>query len=144
MPVCALTPSLPDSASYIRGSLGQLRPSISPTHAIKATRAAFPNPLRPDGSFVAMGQSQGGGAASSFAENQASKPIDGYQGTVAIAPPTRIMDQVNQALVNTSLPFGAITIGTQPNVIARPEGKFKRPLLVLSGEADVAIPVTTV
>lgn len=87
-------------------------------NAIKAARAAFPIPLRPNGPFVAMGHSQGGGAAWSFAENQAHKPIDGYQGTVAIAPPTRVVDQVDQALANNSLPFAGITMGIQPNVIA--------------------------
>ncbi|KAB5540596.1 putative secretory lipase [Coniochaeta sp. 2T2.1] len=87
-------------------------------NAIKAARAAFPDLLRPTGPFVAMGHSQGGGAAWSFAENQVSKPVAGYKGTVAIAPPTRIIDQVDQAMANTSLPFAGVTTSVQPNIIA--------------------------
>ncbi|KAF4459769.1 secretory lipase [Fusarium albosuccineum] len=63
-------------------------------YAVQAARSAFPDYLRPAGSFVAMGHSQGGGAAWAFAERQAKKPLKGYQGTVSIAPVTRILDDL--------------------------------------------------
>ncbi len=62
-------------------------------HAVTASRAAFPGLLKPRGPFVAMGHSQGGGAAWAFAERQASRPLSGYKGTVAIAPPARVLEQ---------------------------------------------------
>ncbi|KAF5724495.1 secretory lipase [Fusarium mundagurra] len=60
--------------------------------AVTAARSAFPDLLSSDGSFVAMGHSQGGGASWAFAERQAKKPLKGYKGTVSIAPVTRILD----------------------------------------------------
>ncbi|KAH7247777.1 hypothetical protein MRS44_010752 [Fusarium solani] len=63
-------------------------------NAVTAARSAFSDLLDPKGSFVAMGHSQGGGAAWAFAERQAKKPLKGYQGAVAIAPVTRILDDL--------------------------------------------------
>lgn len=65
-----------------------------------------------------MGHSQGGGGAWAFAEGQARKPINGYKGAVAIGPPTSIVDQVNQAVANVSLPWAPITFLVQTNIIA--------------------------
>ncbi|WYZ41210.1 hypothetical protein EsH8_V_000105 [Colletotrichum jinshuiense] len=66
-------------------------------HAITAARSAFPDYLKTDGPFVAMGHSQGGSAVWSFAERQVSKPIRGYRGAVAFAPPTDIINQARRA-----------------------------------------------
>ncbi|KAM5349831.1 hypothetical protein ACJ41O_006336 [Fusarium nematophilum] len=63
-------------------------------HAVGAARSAFSDLLDAQGPFVAMGHSQGGGAAWAFAERQAKKPLKGYKGTVAIAPVTRILDDL--------------------------------------------------
>ncbi|KAM0561395.1 hypothetical protein ACHAPJ_003276 [Fusarium lateritium] len=63
-------------------------------NAVTAARSAFSGMLDPQDSFVAMGHSQGGGSAWAFAQRQAKKPLDGYKGTVAIAPVTRILDDV--------------------------------------------------
>ncbi|CAJ0540285.1 Ff.00g074740.m01.CDS01 [Fusarium sp. VM40] len=60
--------------------------------AVTAARSVFPGLLSPQGPFVALGHSQGGGAAWAFAERQAKKPLKGYKGTVSIAPVTRILD----------------------------------------------------
>ncbi|PVH91171.1 alpha/beta-hydrolase [Periconia macrospinosa] len=67
----------------------------SPAHAndmenaLKAARSAFTFLGR---KFVTVGQSQGGGAVWSFAENMHSNPIEGYLGGVALAPVTRLLD----------------------------------------------------
>ena len=63
-------------------------------HAISAARSAFPRQLPRNGSFVAMGRSQGGGAAWAFAERMATSPLDGYRGTFAIAPTTNFVSAV--------------------------------------------------
>ena len=55
-------------------------------NAIIAARSAFPEYLKTDGPFVAMGHSQGGGTAWGYAVRQAEKPIAGYQGTVVFDP----------------------------------------------------------
>ncbi|KAM0352552.1 hypothetical protein ACHAPU_002222 [Fusarium lateritium] len=60
--------------------------------AVTAARSVFTDLLSPRGPFVAMGHSQGGSAAWAFAERQAKKPLQGYKGTVSIAPVTRILD----------------------------------------------------
>ncbi|KAF4450317.1 hypothetical protein F53441_6600 [Fusarium austroafricanum] len=60
--------------------------------AVTAARSAFPGLLNPEGPFVAMGHSQGGGTSWAFAQRQAKKPLKGYKGTVSIAPVTRILD----------------------------------------------------
>ncbi|KAL2822630.1 hypothetical protein BJX63DRAFT_427190 [Aspergillus granulosus] len=52
-------------------------------YAIDASHKAFPQNLEADGPFVAMGHSQGGGVAWSFAERQGVHPQKGYRGTGA-------------------------------------------------------------
>ncbi|KAJ0120726.1 uncharacterized protein J7T55_015458 [Diaporthe amygdali] len=66
-------------------------------NAIKAARNAFPQVLDANGPFVAMGHSQGAAAVWSFAERQVQKPVAGYKGAVAFAPPTGIIEQVRRA-----------------------------------------------
>ncbi|KAM0424428.1 hypothetical protein ACHAPT_010349 [Fusarium lateritium] len=78
-------------------------------NAVTAARSAFSDLLDPKGSFVAMGHSQGGGAAWAFAERQAKKPLKGYQGTVAIAPVTRIFDDL--AYFDDNGQVAAVTFG---------------------------------
>ncbi|KAK3697078.1 hypothetical protein LTR37_017676 [Vermiconidia calcicola] len=63
--------------------------------ALTAARAAFPQYLKPNGLFVALGHSQGGRAAWGFSERQAISPLAGYRGTVLIAPagsPVKIIE----------------------------------------------------
>jgi pimeloyl-ACP methyl ester carboxylesterase len=60
-------------------------------HAIQAAQGAFPRLSR---EFVIMGQSQGGGVAWSFAQRQATRPISGYLGTVAVSPFTDILADI--------------------------------------------------
>lgn len=68
---------------------------VAPAHAndivysVQASRAAYPE-LSKD--WVAIGHSQGGGAAWAVAERQVHKPVEGYLGAVPIAPVTRIID----------------------------------------------------
>ncbi|KAH8890373.1 putative secretory lipase [Thozetella sp. PMI_491] len=87
-------------------------------NAILASRRAFPSQLAADGSFVALGHSQGGAAVWSFAERQASRPIPGYQGAAAIAPPTRIFDQVQQGMLNSSEVWASVILTGQPKLAA--------------------------
>ena len=87
-------------------------------NAILAARAAFPDYLTADGSFVAVGHSQGGATAWGFAERQAIRPIAGYKGTVALAPPTNYFDELDLALKNTSAPFASGIIGAQTRINA--------------------------
>jgi len=61
-------------------------------YAIAAAQEAFPNTLSKE--FVAMGQSQGGGVAWSFAQRQADRPMAGYLGTVAVSPFTDILADI--------------------------------------------------
>ena len=56
--------------------------------AVEAARTAFPELSH---KFVVMGHSQGGGAAWAVAERQAREPVDGYLGSIAIAPMTNIL-----------------------------------------------------
>ena len=58
-------------------------------YSVPAARQAFPA-LSED--FVAMGHSEGGGAAWAFAEKLAKEPMTGYRGTLALSPFTRVLD----------------------------------------------------
>lgn len=58
-------------------------------YSVIAARKAFPGLSQ---KFVAMGHSEGGGAAWSFAEKLAKEPLTGYLGTVALSPFTRFLD----------------------------------------------------
>ncbi|KAG8156626.1 hypothetical protein KVR01_013577 [Diaporthe batatas] len=66
-------------------------------NAITAARNAFPRFLDASGPFIAMGHSQGAASVWSFAERQITKPVPGYKGAVAIAPPTGIIEQARKA-----------------------------------------------
>jgi pimeloyl-ACP methyl ester carboxylesterase len=78
-----------------------------------------------DGLFVAMGHSQGGNVAWSFAERQVKSPLPGYRGTISISAPTRILELVENALeIGASTPpapwplWVPIVIVLQPTIIA--------------------------
>jgi pimeloyl-ACP methyl ester carboxylesterase len=95
------------------------------TYAVEAVRKAFPGQLEEDGPFVTLGYSQGGNVAWSFAERQAKSPQLGYRGTIAISPPTRVIDWVNGALKKaastpaSSLPLWLpVVLNLQPTFIA--------------------------
>lgn len=66
-------------------------------NAIKAARNAFPQFLQVDGPFIAMGHSQGAASVWSFTERQVNRPVAGYQGAVALAPPPGAIEQVRRA-----------------------------------------------
>ncbi|KAL1868936.1 hypothetical protein Daus18300_005772 [Diaporthe australafricana] len=66
-------------------------------NAILAARKAFPQFLEVDGPFTAMGHSQGAAAVWSFTERQVDRPLAGYKGAVALAPPTGVIEQVGRA-----------------------------------------------
>ena len=93
-------------------------------HAITAARAAFPGLLKPEGPFVVTGHSQGGGAAWAFAERQADKPLKGYKGAVAIAPPPRVFKQYEAALADPSLPYAFTSLGIPPKLVAAVTAAF--------------------
>ena len=58
-------------------------------YSISAAQQAFPDLSE---EFVAMGHSEGGGAAWAFAEKVVAEPLPGYLGSVALSPFTRILD----------------------------------------------------
>ncbi len=58
-------------------------------YSISAARQAFPDLSE---EFVAMGHSEGGGAAWAFAEKLAAEPLPGYLGSIALSPFTRVLD----------------------------------------------------
>lgn len=61
-------------------------------YSILAAREAFPGQL--SSKWVVAGHSQGGGSAWAVAQRQVHDPVDGFLGTVALAPFTRIPDQL--------------------------------------------------
>jgi len=94
-------------------------------YAIEAARSAFPAQLDKDGPFVAMGHSQGGNVAWSFAERQVKSPVPGYRGTISMSPPTMILELVDNALKiaastsPTTWPLWVgVVLGLQPTIIA--------------------------
>ncbi|KAL2848749.1 Alpha/Beta hydrolase protein [Aspergillus pseudodeflectus] len=95
-------------------------------YAIDAVRKAFPANLDADGPFVAMGHSQGGGVAWSFAERQAAHPQKGYRGTISISPATRVIDEIERAMQvfggtedTATVPIWAPTaLGLQVKIVA--------------------------
>ena len=60
-------------------------------YAIQAAQTAFQDLSK---NFVLAGHSQGGGVVWGAAQRQALQPVDGYLGTVALSPITRIVDQI--------------------------------------------------
>lgn len=66
-------------------------------HAVTAARNAFPQFLDNIGPIIAMGHSQGAAAVWSLAERQVRKPVAGYRGAVALAPPTSVIDHARRA-----------------------------------------------
>lgn len=66
-------------------------------NAVTAARNAFPHLLDSDGPFIAMGHSQGAAAVWSFTERQLNKPVAGYRGAIALAPPPGVIEHVRMA-----------------------------------------------
>ena len=58
-------------------------------YSISAAKEAFSELSR---RFVVLGSSEGGLAVWGFAERSVSNPIDGYLGTIALSPVTRVLD----------------------------------------------------
>ena len=69
---------------------------VSPSHAndivyaVQAAQSIFSELSK---KFLVIGHSQGGGAAWATAQRQATKPVSGYLGAVAVSPVTTIIDQ---------------------------------------------------
>lgn len=59
-------------------------------HSVKAAQEAFPELSK---QFVALGHSQGGGAAWAVAQKAASSPIPGFLGSIAISPYTNFLNE---------------------------------------------------
>jgi pimeloyl-ACP methyl ester carboxylesterase len=93
-------------------------------NAVIAARKAFPVNLPAEGPFVAMGHSQGGAAAWAFSERMASRPIAGYKGTVAIAPPTRHFELLAQNLADPAQAEAPVITTQQPALIAAVTAAF--------------------
>ncbi|KAL4902331.1 hypothetical protein BDW74DRAFT_180833 [Aspergillus multicolor] len=66
-------------------------------YAIKAARTAFPDHFEADGPFVTTGHSQGGHVAWAFTERMVTHIIAGYRGSIAISPPTDVVEWVRRA-----------------------------------------------
>ncbi|KIW12093.1 hypothetical protein PV08_09367 [Exophiala spinifera] len=109
--------SLPSGKAIGHPWLNGPAQAMNMADAITAVRKAFPTELPPTGPFVAMGHSQGGGAAWSFAERLVKKPIPGYKGTVAFAPPTRTFDLLAQALLNSTQTWAQTLLSQQPALV---------------------------
>ena len=76
--------------------------------------------------FVVIGQSQGGGAAWACAQRQATKPINGYLGAIAISPPTKVLNETG--------PFGPLLgVAICPTVAASDPGFDMAAVLTESG-----------
>lgn len=86
-------------------------------NAVLAARIAYPALLPSEGAFVAMGHSQGGRTAWGYAERHASKPVAGYKGTVAFAPPTKVIGQLEVASASPSAVFSNGSLITGPNLV---------------------------
>ena len=84
-------------------------------NAIIAARTAFPALSK---RFVVMGHSQGGGATYAFAERQAHTPVSGYLGSIPIAPPTTVIEQITAALQNLKDQSLQVSLGYQQKAIA--------------------------
>jgi pimeloyl-ACP methyl ester carboxylesterase len=64
-----------------------------------------------------MGHSQGGRAAWAYAERQAEQPVVGYRGTVALAPLSDAIAQVEQAAQDLTKPWALTALSLQPKLI---------------------------
>lgn len=90
-----------------------LQYSSSPSYAndlvysVQAARKAFP---QLSSEFVVVGDSDGGGAAWGVARRQATQPVEGYLGAVAIAPLTNFLDETSAF---ASLLAAAVSTGIQ-------------------------------
>lgn len=58
-------------------------------YAVQAAQSAFEDL---SSNFVIMGHSQGGGAAWGAAQRQASKPVKGHLGSIALSPVTNVLE----------------------------------------------------
>lgn len=108
-------------------------------YALTAARAAFPKYLKPAGSFVAMGHSQGGRAAWGFAERQAVNPLEGYRGTVLIAPAASPLDIIQDAEENPKVAWALPAASLQTFTIGAVNAVY--PSYNLTGFTDQALDI---
>lgn len=108
-------------------------------YALTAARAAFPEYLKPAGSFIAMGHSEGGRMTWGFAERQAISPIPGYRGTTLIAPAASPIDIVEDAIKNPKLPWAFPALSLQPLTIGAVNAVY--PSYKLAGFTDQVLDI---
>lgn len=108
-------------------------------YALTAARAAFPQYLKPAGSFVAMGHSQGGRVTWGFAERQAVNPIAGYRGTVLISPAGSPLDIIENAVANPEVAWAVPALSLQSLTIGSVNAVY--PSYNLAGLTDQALEV---
>jgi pimeloyl-ACP methyl ester carboxylesterase len=108
-------------------------------YALAAARAAFPQYLKPDGPFVAMGHSQGARVTWGFAERQVVHPIAGYRGTVLIAPAASPLDIIEDAVVNPDVPWATPGLILQTQTISAVNAVY--PSYNLAGFTDRALDI---
>jgi pimeloyl-ACP methyl ester carboxylesterase len=108
-------------------------------YALTAARAAFPQYLKPNGSFVAMGHSQGGRVSWGFAERQAVKPVAGYRGTVLVAPAGSPLDIIKDAVKNPKAPWAIPALALQTLTIGAVNAVY--PSYNLSGLTDQTLDI---
>lgn len=93
-------------------------------YSVQAAQSAFTELSR---EFVVIGHSQGGGAAWAVAQRQASKPIAGCLGSIAISPVTTILDELEP--FRSLLAVGAFSgiasddLHSKTEQVFTPEGK---------------------
>lgn len=94
-------------------------------YAAQAAYAAFPDKLTRD--FVAMGHSQGGGAAWGAAQQQLKLKVPGYKGAIALSPVTRPVEMV-RGLTYTNVLLAESFLQLYPDMdiseILTPEGEI--------------------
>ncbi|KAL9598158.1 MAG: hypothetical protein Q9219_004655 [cf. Caloplaca sp. 3 TL-2023] len=79
-------------------------------YAVQAAQSAFESLSK---NFVVIGHSQGGGVAWAAAQRQATRPVDGYLGTVAGSPLTDFIAQVDVLQGNTNYLGALVARGLQ-------------------------------
>lgn len=96
------------------------------TYSIPAAQKAFPELSK---RFIVIGSLEGGLAAWGFAQKLVSEPMDGYLGTIALSPVTRVLNLpkteavVPQLLLMIALSLIANFPTFKPEQIFTPEGQ---------------------
>lgn len=107
-------------------------------HSVKAAQAAFPELSK---QFVVIGHSQGGGAAWAVAQREATTPVPGYLGAIAISPYTSFLNEEGKfsPLMGAAMCRGIASSfpDFDPKEILTPEGEG-RVAMMFQSHAGVA------